>query len=77
MREVSKSTKLFQAGFVDAARAETLLADNVFSAFDEEWLIARFAKVADPDLGLLHFLRLLEAVQNSGEDVARQLEKLL
>ncbi|MDO5025622.1 MAG: bifunctional [glutamine synthetase] adenylyltransferase/[glutamine synthetase]-adenylyl-L-tyrosine phosphorylase [Trueperella sp.] len=67
MRELSDTSLLREAGFWDPANAQRLLADPVLADVDKYWLIERLRQVADPDLGLLGYLRLLESAEKSGK----------
>lgn len=66
MREVSMTTRLRRAGFLDPSRAEKLLADPALEGLALAGYVEDLRLMADPDQGLLALIRLAESCKDAG-----------
>ena len=66
MREVSMTTRLRRAGFLDPSRAAALLADGALEGLPLAAHVEDLRQMADPDQGLLALIRLAEACREAG-----------
>lgn len=62
-RAESVQGQLARAGFYDSTQAMRLLADPILANVSTQWLISKLSKTADPDMALLGYLRLVEAIE--------------
>ncbi|XCB29945.1 bifunctional [glutamine synthetase] adenylyltransferase/[glutamine synthetase]-adenylyl-L-tyrosine phosphorylase [Arcanobacterium hippocoleae] len=72
-RAESIQAKLARAGFQDSLQAARLFTDPLLENTDKDWLLALLGETADPDLALLGYVRLTEAVNNIGKPASEVL----